>query len=342
MASKAKGKPGAQAEKKPDAKELEAKRLAEEARLAEELRIREKEEAKKREIIRLPTGLTCYLNEYCVQEAWKQAKPKEFLITFVTRVFKDTDLIGNFEAIEISLIAEFHLYNLIFAKEDLELDDQKTVVLLNLLWVLLMNKNPFYEKKYDLRQYDNETKEKIFKEKTVEADLEAFKNKLMNHSIDNPPNQVLYFGPGEVKRILEYAKNGYFMHFSLYKYILLNKQKDEEIKISLFVDKPLPIMALSEGLSMGKEKHEIKEDDEDELRKEAEELKKKQDEEKQRLGEIAQRQREEEDNKLDPRTMEIIESKIRETQEAFAKQLSERERALNEKVEAMTNPKKKK
>lgn len=259
-----KPKPGAK-DKKIDAKELEAQRLAEEQRLLEEQRLREKEEARRREILQIPTGLTLYLNEYCIQEAWKHQKPKEFLTEFVTRVFKDKDLLDNFEAIEIAIVAEFHLYNLIFAKEELELDDQKTMVLLNLLWLLLMNNNPFYERKYDLKDYDNERKEKLFQQKTIDSDLGEFKRMLMNHCIDNPPLQMLYFKSGEAKRILEYARNGYFMHFSLYKYILLNKQKDEEIKITVYVDQPLPIKPLAEALYMGKEKHEIKEDDEDEL-----------------------------------------------------------------------------
>ena len=121
-------KPGGKPDKK-DAKELEAQRLAEEQKMLEEQREREKEEARKREILVLPTGLTLYLNAYCIQEAWKHQKPKDFLVEFVTRVFKDKDLLENFEPVEISIIAEFHLYNLIFAKEELELDDQKATVL---------------------------------------------------------------------------------------------------------------------------------------------------------------------------------------------------------------------
>ena len=264
-----KPKPGAKAAAiKPDnkeAKELEAQKLAEEQRLFEEQREREKEIARRREILVLPTGLTLFLNEYCIQEAWKHQKPKEFFVEFVTRVFKDKDLLDNFEPVEISIVAEFHLYNLIFAKEELELDDQKTTVLLNLFWLLLINNNPFYERKYNLKEYDNAQKEKLLKQKSIEGDLEEFKRMLMNHCIEAPPNQTAYFATSEVKRILEYAKNGYFTHFSLYKYILLNKQKDEEVKIAIYVDKPLPIKPLAQALFMGKEKHEIKEDDEEEL-----------------------------------------------------------------------------
>ena len=142
---------------------------------------------------------------------------------------------------------------------------RRPLCFLNLLWYLLINNNPFYERKYNIKQYDNIQKEKLLKQKTVDADLQEFKRMLMNHCIEVPPQQSAYFGSGEAKRILEYAKNGYFMHFSLYKYILLNKQKDEEVKITIYIDKPLPIKPLSQALFMGKEKHETKEDDDQEF-----------------------------------------------------------------------------
>jgi len=110
-------------QKKVDPKELEAQRLIDEQKRLDELK--RQEEIRKTELIYLPTGLSLIINEYCVQEGWKHAKPKEFLIEFVTRYFKDKEIIDNFESIEITIIAEFHLYNLIFCKETLELDDKK-------------------------------------------------------------------------------------------------------------------------------------------------------------------------------------------------------------------------
>lgn len=247
-------------DKKAEAKELEAKRLAEEARLAEEQRLREKEDARKRETLQLPTGLTLYLNEYCVQDGWKSEKPKDFFIEFISRVLKDRDVLENFEPQELAIIAEFNLYNLIYAKEELQLDDQKTIIFLNLLWLLLTNRNPLYEKKFESSQLDGERKEKLLRDKTVEADLAEFKSVVMNHCIDNAPSQVAYFDPTEAKKILDYAKKTYFMHVNLYKYVLLNKQKDKEIKITVHVDNPLPLRALNDGNFLGKDNKETEED----------------------------------------------------------------------------------
>jgi hypothetical protein len=251
-------------EKQPDPKEIEAQRLAEEMRRQEE--IRKKEEARKSEILTLPTGLVLYLNKYCVEEAWKHPQPKEFITQYIIKLFKQREILSNYESIEITIIAEFHLYNLIFAKEQLELDDSKAVVLMNIFWVLLMHNNPFYFKKIDiLQEYDEEMKKEFLSHKSFEDDMAEFRKVLSNHCIDNPPSQTKYFEPVEIKQILEYVKSGYFMHYNLYKSILLNKQKNEEYKITAYVDEPIRLRPLSEALYMGKERHEVKEDDDDEL-----------------------------------------------------------------------------
>jgi hypothetical protein len=71
-------------------------------------------------------------------------------------------------------------------------------------------------------------------------------------------------------------------------------------------------------------------------------LKQREEEERLQLQEIARKQKEEEDNRLDPKTLSIIQAKIKETKELFDQQLEERKKNLNDKYEALTNPKKKK
>ena len=39
--------------------------------------------------------------------------------------------------IDLDIVTEFNLYNIIFAKDTLQLDDEKTVVLVNLLFAVL-------------------------------------------------------------------------------------------------------------------------------------------------------------------------------------------------------------
>ena len=71
-------------------------------------------------------------------------------------------------------------------------------------------------------------------------------------------------------------------------------------------------------------------------------MKQREEEERLQLEEIARKQREEEENRLDPKTLAIIQAKIKETKELFDKQLEERKKTLNDRYEALTNPKKKK
>ena len=254
------GNPVAKNLKKADPKDLETQRLAEEQKRLEELK--KQEESRKTEFIELPTGLLLVINEYCIQEAWKHPNPKEFFIEFATKYLKDKNLLDNFESIEISLMSEYHLYNLIFCKDTLQLDDKKTAILMNILWALLKNQNIFYQEKVSKEQnaknFDN-----YFEKKSFQNDLEEFKILIMNHSIDNPPNQVKYFEINETKEITNYVKTVYFANYKLYRYILCNKQKNQEVKIPVFVDNPLHVAPLSEAIHLGQEKIEIKEDDND-------------------------------------------------------------------------------
>lgn len=91
----------------------------------------------------MPTGLKLILTEYCIREAWKHPQPKSFFFDFITKYFKKNKL-DNFENVELNIIAEFHLFNLIFAKEDLNLNDLEATVLLNIFWELLKFNNMNY------------------------------------------------------------------------------------------------------------------------------------------------------------------------------------------------------
>jgi hypothetical protein len=54
------------------------------------------------------------------------------------------NIIANFELIDLDIITEYNLYNIIFAKHTLELDDEKSVILVNLLFAILRNNDSRY------------------------------------------------------------------------------------------------------------------------------------------------------------------------------------------------------
>jgi hypothetical protein len=64
---------------------------------------------------------------------------KEDLINIFQQYFKPKSSIEQMkvEYNEINIFAEFQLYNLIFAKNELLFDNYKTAVMLNLFWKLL-------------------------------------------------------------------------------------------------------------------------------------------------------------------------------------------------------------
>jgi len=54
------------------------------------------------------------------------------------------NVIANFSLIDLEIITEFNLYNLVFAKQFLKLDDKKTGILINLFFSVLRNNNDNY------------------------------------------------------------------------------------------------------------------------------------------------------------------------------------------------------
>lgn len=165
------------------------------------------------------------------------------------------------------LMAEAMLYIIIFAKEDLNLNNHKAGVLVSILETLFKNDNPSYEVEADAdKQTAQEKIENQFppggtqstspgcssiENKELHRDLEVFKKVLLDHCIHNPPSQVKIFEPYQVAQILQYVSSSYVETFSLYKYIFLNKKKNEEIRLNVYIDQPLIAQPLSEALYMG-------------------------------------------------------------------------------------------
>ncbi|KAL4491372.1 hypothetical protein ABPG72_008028 [Tetrahymena utriculariae] len=261
------------------------------------------EEANKPNWKVLSTGLEMLINEEQVKKIWSFDKPKIVISEILNDLLKRLDVQKNFESMELNIIAEFHLYNIIYAKQTLFLDDYKTAIFLNLMWTLLINDNPDYKilhRRYtqatinslnqlntkNVQQIDNtntlgqvsknvqqipqSSQQKIItlqniqdNYKTIQSDVENFKKWIIKHSTSEIPNSMNIFDAQQIQMIVRFAQNSYFSNFSLYNYCLNNKNKNDEIEIQLFVDKPLDIPPLSDALYMGQPKIEIPEDEED-------------------------------------------------------------------------------
>lgn len=339
--SKPKEKP-----KKIDPKELEAQRLISEARRKEEEERKRLEEQRRYEIILLPTGLPLILTEYCIFEAWKNPKPKDFFIDFMLRYFKREGLLENFENLEVNIIAEFHLFNLIFIKEELYLDDYRATVLMNLFWQLLINNNTNYSPKVEsINPVAHKSKRSsvLFKTKTIEGDLSYFESLLLRHTVKIGENPCIkLFTWNQSKRVLEFVKKGYFQHYKLYQNIFNNKQKNEEIQLLVQVDLPLYIPPLSQALYMGKDRIEVKDEEEEYNKEILEKLLKAEKAENERLEVIRKGVlKEKEENSIDYKTLKLIEERIKKEESGFEKSRKDNDLDLEKKIEGIINPKKK-
>lgn len=188
------------------------------------------------------------------------------------------DQIGkNFEKMEMLLIADFHLYNLIFAKEELGLNNHKAAILLNILWHLLKNKNPSYiqvEEKPEEKlreskspQLLNQKEDNILKNKSLKSDLELLQKLLLAHCNSSDKDfqaQQDCFTVDEIKRVVEYAHYAYIDKFKLFNYVFGFKKKNEEKKIIKTISRPTEVPPLVEALYMGHDRQPIVNEDEDE------------------------------------------------------------------------------
>ena len=270
--------------KKPDPKEIEAQRLAEEQKKKEEERVKQEEE-RKYATKTLKTGLEIILTEFCLDACWKSTQPKSIILEFMTRYLAKNNILENFTSLELDITAEFHVQNLIFCKEVLKLSETKTAVLVNLLWELLKHANRKYPEKVvkkkmeesmvdDSTSRNNQNKKKAKKmtteenqtvkivEKTPETDFLYIKELLLNHSVENPPNQEKIFDSRECENILKYIRNSYIAHYRLFYYVSSSVDKTEDKKITVFIDDPLEVPPLSEAVFLG-DKNNKEEEEED-------------------------------------------------------------------------------
>ena len=261
--------------KKLDAKELEAQRLLEEQQKKDEEMKLNQEEARKYEVVTLSTGLPLILTPYCISQLWEHENPKSFLMEFITRYIEkegkelSSSLLPSADHFphispsinhssslsgssithqDLIVLVEFHIFNMIFGREKLHLDEENMVVFLNLMWSLLINENV----KYGGGGRKSKDKDWVF-----------FKDLLVRHSIENPPNNLKYFEPDQVNHILEYVKQSYFNYYELFQYVDRNMQKTQEYSLTVYIDFPLEVRPLSEAQFLGTEKKVIKDDDDE-------------------------------------------------------------------------------
>lgn len=200
-------------------------------------------------------------------ELYKSPKGKYAVLDFLSNYYQKLKLKEKIDSNELNIIAEFHFYNIEFAKDALLLSDEKAALLINILSMLIAFKD--YEnvttKKNEkiIKDKDNENEQVVIRTEedeykaAIEQRYDEFKDTILTFSTDDPPTRFRVFTEDEVKKILEYVMETFFQHFRLYSDVLSNKQLSDQKTISVYIDEPLPIPPLVEGLAGNNEREEI-------------------------------------------------------------------------------------
>ncbi len=219
-------------------------------------------------------GLKHYFTPRDVTVLYKAQKGKYAVVDFLTGYYQKVGVKEKIDSNELNLIADFHWYNLEFAKEKLLLSDEKTALLLNIFAMLIAFKDyeagasptkaeargkeePQMSLAISVPQTAGEVNEEEEHRQALEQKYDVFTETMMIFATDNPPSSLRVFSADEVKKALDYALSSYFRHFRLYNDVLSNKQLSDQKSILVYIDEPLHIPPLSEGLVANHEREEL-------------------------------------------------------------------------------------
>ena len=183
-----------------------------------------------------------------LKRVWASLNLKEEIFSIYQEFFKPKSSMEpeRVEYNELNIFSEFQVYNLIFAKNELMLDDHKASIVLNLFWRLLeFNAEPPAQERpmsnnnvrinsastlnrtrTNIMQQQSSPQQPIQDPETQFANLIAHKFELFRTLLFatlSEPTVSLRFSGEEVRRIADYAKLSYFKHLRLYDYALNNK-----------------------------------------------------------------------------------------------------------------------
>lgn len=140
---------------------------------------------------------------------------------------------------ELNILAEFQIYNLLFSKNELLLDDEKTSYLLEVFWKLLgiSNQGDKIESKKAAEDLGD----------ALDAKWGLFKQSMMERV------QSGTFDKDQLKKIVDYARSGYFRHFRLFDFVLNNSQLSDVKRVSIYQERPMFSGPLNEAMDLQSE-----------------------------------------------------------------------------------------
>lgn len=162
-----------------------------------------------------------------IAEVWISQDPVGDLFSIFTEHFNpgNDPEYAEVDDNKIRVFAEFQIYNMIFAKNDLKLDDEQTANLLDILWTLLAINQ-------DGTMFDGSVAAQEGFQNAINAKFGELKGELIDQA-----KQGVYT-KDHLKSIMGYMKSSYFKHFRLIDFVVRNKQVPTLKSIRLFYEKP--------------------------------------------------------------------------------------------------------
>lgn len=116
-----------------------------------------------------------------VTRTWKAARMKEELIEFFQELYKPASQYEEekVEYNQITILAEYQMYNMIYAKNELMFDDFKISVVLDIFWKLLeFNPEDYSTKKSKISASETLKKEPDLNTITPQKEMDAHDHKM--------------------------------------------------------------------------------------------------------------------------------------------------------------------
>lgn len=135
------------------------------------------------------------------------------------------------EGIRKEILADMHYHNYSFCV-NCQLSPLKTSCFLSIMKVVL--------------------EEAVAKRMVVEDAFQLFKDWLLKHGVDRPPQSVGIFSFEEIKKIMEYVHNTFFRHYRLYMYVYMTfctmdfRAEDLDVGIVVPYSRPVPLPITAE------------------------------------------------------------------------------------------------
>jgi len=263
------------------------------------------------------TDIYLDLDDEQIETIWSSNNPKEDLVSLVKAALQisDEDAIVK-ERPKLETIAEFFLHAIIFVRDpENKIELEKATLLVRILATLLSPSNS---------------------QRIPERDFQEFKHLLLAHTKGHPQAQVEILSFDDVRRTVNFVRDGYFLHYRLYSHIFEVARPRKMKAMTFYIDEPAVLGSLSKADYKGEGDLEPVDEDDDFLG-----LKK-------MRAEAASREalkEEDEFEGLDEKTRAVIARKVEKMAQVMQLQLEERQQTLDTKFEeaqATASKKKKK